>query len=289
MKNVAAPSVAMRDLYQTRRMASLWLIERTDGVILTFTDHDTALVVLGLTYTPAGSWATSARRFQDGLRSASVDFKGPITADGITSQDLRAGLYRDAQITEAVVDWRYPWAGSMIVHRWWVDQVTYDSEKWAWELTGPERFLRRPVGLTLARNCSRRLGDTICAVNLASFTISAGSVLGTDDGDKRLVILGDPATFGAFSDEYFTGGSVTVTSGANAGFTREVRSYRAVDRRLSLQAPFPYDLAAGDTFDAVAGCDKTYATCVAKFSNGVRFGGFNYMPGADRVLQTPNR
>lgn len=283
----ASPLLPIRDAFTTRRLASLFLFSLADGSSRSFTDHDVPLEFAGVTYTPEGSLIPSARRFQDGLRPASFQVEGPVTSGGVDYLDLRAGLYRDAQVIEAVVDWRYPFAGTYATHYWWCDQTTYDEERFQIELSGPSRFLRRPAGGVISRNCERTLGDSFCGVNLASFTASGAVAAGTDDGDKRLVLVATTASLGAFTDEYFTGGTLTGVAGANAGFTREIRSYRSSDRRVSLQVPMPYDIEAGDTFDLVAGCDKTYSTCVSKFSNGVNCAAFRLLPGSDRILQTP--
>ena len=37
----------------------------------------------------------------------------------------------------------------------------------------------------------------------------------------------------------------------------------------------------GDTFSVFAGCDKTFATCKAKFDNALNFRGFPHLPGND--------
>jgi uncharacterized phage protein (TIGR02218 family) len=37
-----------------------------------------------------------------------------------------------------------------------------------------------------------------------------------------------------------------------------------------------------------AGCDKSFATCKAKFSNPTNFRGYPYMPGNDAVIAYPN-
>jgi uncharacterized phage protein (TIGR02218 family) len=40
-------------------------------------------------------------------------------------------------------------------------------------------------------------------------------------------------------------------------------------------------MAVGDIFSVEAGCDKTFATCKAKFSNALNFRGFPHLPGND--------
>ena len=37
-------------------------------------------------------------------------------------------------------------------------------------------------------------------------------------------------------------------------------------------------LAVGVAFEAFAGCDRTLATCQAKFGNAINFGGFPWIP-----------
>ena len=51
-----------------------------------------------------------------------------------------------------------------------------------------------------------------------------------------------------------------------------------------LEAPVR-GIAAGDAFTLVAGCDKTAATCAAKFANIANFRGFPHIPGQDTMLR----
>lgn len=44
--------------------------------------------------------------------------------------------------------------------------------------------------------------------------------------------------------------------------------------------------AIGDSFDAIAGCDKTSDTCINKFSNITNFRSFPDVPGVDKLLTT---
>jgi uncharacterized phage protein (TIGR02218 family) len=44
-------------------------------------------------------------------------------------------------------------------------------------------------------------------------------------------------------------------------------------------------MAEGDTFEVVAGCDRTFATCKSKFNNVRNFRGFPHIPGRDEGLK----
>lgn len=80
---------------------------------------------------------------------------------------------------------------------------------------------------------------------------------------------------GGFAVGWFARGVV------NAGTRSEVRAFTGgiTGRAIALWRDPPFPIAAGDDFDVTAGCDKTFATCRAKFANAVNFRGFPHMPG----------
>ena len=57
--------------------------------------------------------------------------------------------------------------------------------------------------------------------------------------------------------------------------------------RLSWRLRREFAIEAGDAFVVTAGCDKSFATCGAKFGNRDSFRGFPHMPGTDAVLAGP--
>lgn len=79
------------------------------------------------------------------------------------------------------------------------------------------------------------------------------------------------AAFGAEADGFFAGGYVE-----RANHERRQIKAHAGDT-ITIDAPF-LDLAPGELVDAYTGCDRSYATCKAKFNNGLRFGGFPFIP-----------
>ena len=85
---------------------------------------------------------------------------------------------------------------------------------------------------------------------------------------------------------YFDGGKITITSGLNAGFFREVKSY--VPGQITLWIEFPYAFTTGspsDTYSMHVGCDKSLTTCRDRFSNVKNHRGEWYLPGVDRLVQ----
>lgn len=271
---------------QSKRIATCWLLTRTDSVVLAFTTAPKILTIGGVTYTPIGSPAPSARRREGSLKAADVDIRGAISSAAITDADLYAGRYADCQVDELVADWRFAWAGAIISRRWWIGRVSFDGEAWSASLEGWPRWLLPKVGDIYTRNCRANLGDAQCGVNLAGFTVSGAVVDGTTDGEQRRVIRATTAaSMSGFADGYFTNGEITFTSGANNGLRGDVKAWTQATREVELQLPMPFAIASGDTFRIVAGCDKVPTTCKSTFSNLVNFRGEPFIPGLDAVLR----
>ena len=75
----------------------------------------------------------------------------------------------------------------------------------------------------------------------------------------------------------FQQGSITFTSGVNAGVTANVNAV-ASGTSLTLGYPLQSTPAAGDIFTVYQGCDHTPGTCQSKFGNLTNFRGFPFVP-----------
>jgi uncharacterized phage protein (TIGR02218 family) len=75
----------------------------------------------------------------------------------------------------------------------------------------------------------------------------------------------------------FIQGTITFSSGINAGVSTNVKSAIAVVS-LSLSYPLLNAPSAGDGFTVYFGCDHTLSTCTTKFNNLANFRGFPFIP-----------
>ncbi|HKQ57529.1 MAG TPA: DUF2163 domain-containing protein [Candidatus Eisenbacteria bacterium] len=125
--------------------------------------------------------------------------------------------------------------------------------------------LGRPVpSISYQPLCNWPLYGAGCGVNAADFRDAA--VVGSVSGVTVV-----SSTFAAKPDGWYTNGWMEDPDG-------EVRFITAhVGNTITLMSPYP-DLTAGDTVHVLAGCDRTEATCVAKFNNFVNFMGFPRLP-----------
>lgn len=100
---------------------------------------------------------------------------------------------------------------------------------------------------------------------------------------------------------WFDYGMITFESGPNAGLTRSIKSFTAVDGSddiVELHLPFPDPPQIGNAFRIFPGSDKTAATTISKFripgsvnfndGNILNFRGEQYLPGRDAVFSYPD-
>lgn len=273
----------------TRCLASCWTIERVDGGILRFTDHNEPLEVEGETFTPTGGVVATARE-RSSEQPQNVDVKGILFAEAITDDDLRAGKYREAKITEVVVDWRFPFAGTFGKNVYIVESTTFDNEVWQGKVSGKRLKLRQVVGQLFDRSCRWEFGDSNCGVDLGPLTFSGTVVAELEDSRRFSTDLSQ-------DDDFFSFGRITWTSGDNDGVLQDIKSYTANVVELHVRSPSP--ISPGDTFEIVRGCnhlsgvnpdgtDDPSGHCKFRYDNLLNYGGFPFLPGNDRLLQTPN-
>lgn len=265
------------------RFATCWKIERRDGQVYRLTDHNRPLTVDSETYTPIDSISASARQSKEDLENNTLEVHGAISSATIQNDDLRGGRFREAKLTEFLVDWRFPFAGKFKTSVFWISETTFTGEVWQAQLVGIVHKLRQKVGGMYGRSCRWALGDDNCGVDLTSLT-STGTV--------DLVVVTRRTFRSSLSivqpDGYYGDGLLTWTSGLNDGLTGEIRGHLEANGNLALHLPMPFDIEVGDTFTVYPGCRKVQEDCKNKFNNFNNFGGFPHIPGTDKALETPN-
>ena len=105
MKTLSAALQAHLDS-GTTTLAWCWRIERADGVVFGFTDHDRPLAFGGVTYEPESGFAASEIRSGTDLAVDAQEAEGVLTSDTITETDILDGRWDNA----AVEVWRVNWS-----------------------------------------------------------------------------------------------------------------------------------------------------------------------------------
>jgi uncharacterized phage protein (TIGR02218 family) len=261
-------------------LATCWKISRHDGVVLGFTDHVRDLEVDGVTYKAASGYTRTAIRGTADLAVDNLDVENVFSDDGITEEDLRAGRYDFAEVRMFLVNYQDLGQGILKLRRGWLGEVTIRDGMYVAELRGMTQRLQMTVGEVYAPDCAADLGDVRCGVDLTALEES-GTVDTVTSATAFMTTL-------AQATGWHDGGELTWTGGANAGQTVAVRSWDTTTGTLTLFLPALYPMQAGDAFTIRPGCDKSFATCRAKFDNAVNFRGFPHVPGTDQVLSYPD-
>jgi uncharacterized phage protein (TIGR02218 family) len=261
-------------------LCTCWRFTRHDGAVLGATDHDNPIAFDGVTYEPVnglrGATFDSSAGFAPGRAAAD----GAFSVEFITEDDLGAGMWDGARVDVWRVDWQAPehrmrvWSGRL-------SEVTRQGAAFAAELVSLKADLERPIGRVFARACDADVGDARCGVGLDDPAFHEEGFVSEVLGPKRFRTSG----LGSFDDGWFAGGVMTWTSGMNAGASARV--VRHAGEEIELAAAARFVIVASNAFTITAGCDKSFATCGAKFANRDNFRGFPHMPGPDAVLAGP--
>jgi uncharacterized phage protein (TIGR02218 family) len=139
---------------------------------------------------------------------------------------------------------------------------------------------------TYQTGCIHGLFDGGCGLAKASYqmdwVVAAGPTNGTipvpgDIPPLPAALAGNTEGLGIFAQ-----GTILFTSGINEGVSRTIKGLStAVEFGLDLVYPLETPPAAGDRFQIWPGCDKTSATCTARFNNLKAFRGYPFTPAAE--------
>lgn len=281
MKNISPALQAHLD-DGTTTLSWCWRISRADGVALGFTDHDGALAFDGTEFEPESGFAASEIRAGSDLAVDAQDATGVLTSDRITETDILDGRWDNAAVELWRVNWSDP-SQRVLLRRGAVGQIRRGRMAFVAEVRSLAHVLGQTVGRTFQAGCDARLGDARCGIDLENAVYKGTGVVTDLLRDRAFMASG----LAGFDAGWFTSGTLTWTSGANAGRITEVLAH-GLDGSIAsltlLEAPV-VPIAEDDTFIARAGCDKRIATCSAKFANVANFRGFPNIPGQDAVLR----
>ena len=255
-------------------LAFAWRVERRDGVTLGFTSHDRDLVIGGLVHRAAPGMLPSAIERSDGLDADDVQLSAALTSDAFTEADLMAGRWDGAALRLSAVDWTAPDAAPVTLLTGEFGEVEIKDGGFAVGLRGPTAVLDAAMVEETSPECRAQLGDRRCRVDLSGRRISAVVVSVVDN----VVTLSDALTDGDFSY-----GSLRWLTGDNAGI--ESRVVANAGATVTLRDVPAFAVVAGTRVELVQGCDKRFATCVARFGNAVNFRGEPHLPGNDLLTR----
>ncbi|MBB3809580.1 DUF2163 domain-containing protein [Pseudochelatococcus contaminans] len=261
-------------------LARCWKLLRRDGVVAGFTDHDRDLTFAGVTFRARSGLEAAEASAELGFAVGGGEVAGVLSAASIAEADVAAGAYDDATVETWLVNWSDV-AERVLLDVASIGEIRRTEHAFTAELRGVMHRYDEERGRVYRADCAATLGDARCRVALDAPHLHAAGTVTAVDGALG---LSSPVLAG-FADGWFTGGALRFASGGNAGAVIEVRAH--IGSSLQLWVATARPIAVGDAFHVTAGCDRSFATCRAKFGNAVNFRGFPHMPGNDFVIRYP--
>lgn len=285
MRSADPALVTLLNSMQPLAMADLYTITLLGGGLLRYTSADVP-VTLGATTWARGPLLTRSKTRQSvGISVDTLDITLAADASVLVSGNpiltlIAQGGLRGARLTlerAFAANWASAWVGSIIMFAGRVSVPAMDRYQARLSVRSDLELLDAMVPRNLYQpGCMNTLYDAACGKDRAALTV-ANAVTASPAPTKTVF-----DTTLAQAAQYFDLGVVTFTSGANNGIARTVKSF-AAGGLVTLIAPLPFAPAAGDTLTIYPGCDKTMATCTARFANLVRFRGQPYVPVPETV------
>lgn len=259
------------------KRATLVKITTADGTIYGYTDHDLPLTMDGIVHNPSPglqriNLTASANDTVSNQEFASAWVDAPET-------DLLAGKFDNADIEVSFCAWDNLALGKLVIDQGRIGVIQWTADGFRADVQSHMREMQRNINFVQTATCRHQLYSAgsadkigLCGVNKASYEVS---------GNVTAIVIGNIKINGSAGltqpDGWFDNGVLTWTSGANNGTKCEVKKFTNVGKVIELFLPTPKAIVVGDTFTIAAGCDKTFATCKAKFNNVVNFGGFPHI------------
>ncbi|QPC87220.1 DUF2163 domain-containing protein [Mesorhizobium sp. NBSH29] len=253
-----------------------WKLIRKDGAVTGFTDHDRPLALDGVTFEPESGFSASEARDTLGLATDTVDVEGALSSVRIREEDISAGRYDGATVETLLVNWKDVSQFARL-RKATIGRITRSDGRFVAELESLSHKLDHVQGQYVRRDCDAELGDARCKIWTGAPGLSGTGAVVAYRGGGAVAVSG----LGTFAPGWFAHGVLTWTSGANTGRSVRILGHSGGGEiTLSLWQDGS-DPVAGNQFSLVAGCDKSFATCKAKFGNPHNFQGFPHLPGND--------
>jgi uncharacterized phage protein (TIGR02218 family) len=254
-------------------LAFCWRLERRDGVTIGLTSHDRDLWFGDLLHRAAPGLVPSAIETHRTMDPGSVDLTGALTSDALAEADLVAGLWDGARLLLHAVNWQAPDDEPVFLVRGQLGRVEMSGTGFSVELSGATSRLDRPVTEATSPQCRAALGDERCRVDLRGRRVLARCM---SAGEFEVMLDA------ALPDGRFVLGQLRWLTGPLASWS--VLALAQTGARVTLADTVP-DGLTGHLVELTEGCDRTLATCTARFDNAANFQGEPHLPGNDLLTR----
>lgn len=247
-------------------------VECTNGTIVRLTTYPFDLTMSNAqVYLTDAGYEQTAYQSNTSMAPSAIDLDGIAGVAGISRDEIVSGVFDNASIKIFKCDFLSPVEDYEPITAGFFGKTTFEDERYRVEAVSLIDAMNQSVGKTYTAACSHTFGDSRCDVDTS--TIDA---VGTVTHVIGPMAVRDSSR--AETADWFGAGTISFTSGNNAGLKPlEIKSY-AADGTITTFEPFYYAPAVSDTFVLIPGCRKRLEDCRDKWNNVVNFFGFTNMP-----------
>ncbi|WP_260926459.1 DUF2163 domain-containing protein [Novosphingobium sp. 9] len=253
-------------------------ILRRDGVTLGFTTHDRDLWLEGVLHRASPGMVPSSIRKSADLSDDSAEVEGALSHDSISSPDLAAGRFDDAQVRIGLVDWES--GESALLYAGSLGTVSEEAGQFSAQLVSRKAELERDLVPRTSPTCRAAFCGPGC--NLGAVRFTSERTLAAFDAEANAVTL-----FPAPDTGTHIGGTLRWIDGAQCDESAMIVAATA-QGALVLDRPVDPPPAIGTRVMLRQGCDHTLETCAGRFGNAINFRAEPYLPGNDLLTRYPS-
>ena len=257
-----------------RTLAYAVKITLINGEVLGLTNIDFEFTVGTDTYNPINAIQPIASAKSLGLDIDNAEITVLVDGNIVTERDIRAGLYYQAEIQIALVDYLSPPTsldtGIQII-RGHAGEVKTDNGTLNLEIVAFTEALNKAVSNTTSATCPYVFGGAQCGLDLLALNLEYQNQAITAVGDNTISVNGAGLT--NLNPTNFDGkGILILQNGRNQNLQLDIVSITTAGL-ITYRGDTAEDIEVGDEVTIRAGCNKTYDECTT-YDNRNRFGGF---------------
>lgn len=253
-------------------------IDRTVGPLIGLTDHSSNVAIDGVVYYSDGGVTPNNNISKSNLALDTNELVSLFSQNTITKEQVLKWNLDNAKIRVFLADRENP-VFQHTLRDGYLGATAVKNNLYSLEVVGKLYKINHQVGRTYSVSCDAKLFSTRCGVNPIGFT-SNGTVLSVSNSFTVTVNIPSVTQPSGF----YNNGIIKITSGPNINLSLEVKEDIYVSgntRTIELYEAFPSAITPSVTLQLTAGCDKTAATCIAKFNNIVNFQGHPFVSSGE--------
>lgn len=264
-----------------------WIITRSDGFQLGFTNHDRSLTVAGVACTPAIAFESTSTTKTAELNVDNIETKSITNDFYVDESDIRRGLYDDAIVDVYLFDWLNNTIVSQLFNGYFGDYtlgyLPNGTRNYQFQTIGSTEKLNNSISLKTTSSCRHRFlsqGEPGKACNrLIDNSVRLLTYL-TGVVSPNVLQVG----FGLDNWSGYKYGTLKFEDGNFSQRIFYIESAEGLFITIGEDLPYPPDIGSGVTL--TRHCDGSVAAC-RDYDNLANYGAFPKLPGIDTVSSSP--